>query len=281
MSLILRKSISIGRPERNLRDESLEAIESVGKVLVETYCADDLDDAWDLEGLHTDLATFWPTELDLEALGGVRGAAELGEKIRDEGLGLYHSRETELTPPVLRQIERQVMLQLVDQRWREHLNEMDHLREGINLRAMGQRDPLIEWQREGFSLFSDMMTGLSTDFVKYIMHVQVVQQPVPVAAAEPEVEDVSAAGPSEPGTTAEPAPAAPAPAAPAVAPARAPARTTNVTTAKAEARSLIRDETTRTPPVSQTVVKDEWDKTPRNAACPCGSGKKFKQCHGR
>ncbi len=276
--------------EENLREESLEAIESVGQILVDTYCADDLDDTWDLEGLHADLATFWPTALDIAAFGQVDRRGELTEMLQEDGRALYLRREEELTPPVMRQIERQVMLQLVDQRWREHLNEMDHLREGINLRAMGQRDPLVEWQREGYNLFADMMTGLATDFVKYIMHVQVVQQPVPVPSQT--VADVSASGPTEPGsaedtettsasqsgdtTTADPrAPES------AVAPPSSRVQTTNVTTAKAEARSLLRDEPTKPAPKPQTVVKDDWDKTPRNAPCPCGSGKKFKQCHGR
>ncbi len=266
--------------EQNLREESLDAIDAVGQILVDTYCADDLDDTWDIEGLHADLATFWPTKLSEDDLAGAKRLADLADMLREEGRALYLSREEELTPAVMRQIERQVMLQLVDQRWREHLNEMDHLREGINLRAMGQRDPLIEWQREGFSLFSDMMTGLSTDFVKYIMHVQVVQQPVPVPA-QPEASD------DEDGEIVDAEMVVDDHAAPAPKPEQRPAprksvQTTNVTSAKAEARSLLRDEptpTSVTPP--QTVVKDEWDKTPRNALCPCGSGKKFKQCHGR
>ena len=76
---------------------------------------------------------------------------------------------------MLRQVERQVMLRIIDQRWREHLEEMDYLQGGINLRAMGQKDPLTEWQREGFEMFGTMMTGIAQDFVKYVMHVQVVQ----------------------------------------------------------------------------------------------------------
>ena len=68
------------------------------------------------------------------------------------------------------------MLRIIDQRWREHLYEMDYLQEGINLRAMGQKDPLVEWQREGFAMFGQMMKGIAQDFVRYVMHVQVVQQ---------------------------------------------------------------------------------------------------------
>ena len=76
----------------------------------------------------------------------------------------------------MREVERQVMLRIIDQRWREHLEEMDYLKEGINLRAMGQKDPLVEWQREGFEMFGTMMKGIAQDFVRYVMHVQVVRQ---------------------------------------------------------------------------------------------------------
>ena len=77
----------------------------------------------------------------------------------------------------MREVERQVMLRIIDQRWREHLYEMDYLQEGINLRAMGQKDPLVEWQREGYEMFGQLMHGIATDFVRYVMHVQVVQPP--------------------------------------------------------------------------------------------------------
>ena len=73
----------------------------------------------------------------------------------------------------MREVERQVMLRIIDQKWREHLYEMDYLQEGINLRAMGQKDPLVEWQREGYEMFGQMMHGVAQDFVKYVMHVQV------------------------------------------------------------------------------------------------------------
>ena len=76
----------------------------------------------------------------------------------------------------MRDVERQVMLRIIDQRWREHLEEMDYLQEGINLRAMGQKDPLVEWQREGFEMFGALMKGIAQDFVRYVMHVQVVRK---------------------------------------------------------------------------------------------------------
>ena len=92
----------------------------------------------------------------------------------------------------MREVERQVMLRIIDQRWREHLEEMDYLKEGINLRAMGQKDPLTEWQREGYEMFGAMMKGIAQDFVRYVMHVQVVRndpQPATVQNMQEESSD--------------------------------------------------------------------------------------------
>ena len=87
----------------------------------------------------------------------------------------------------MRALEREVMLQLIDQKWREHLSEMDYLREGIGLRAMGQQDPLVAWQRDGYEMFGQLMAGIDDDYVKIVMHaqVQVLQQPPVDDAAEP------------------------------------------------------------------------------------------------
>ncbi|MBJ7509545.1 MAG: SEC-C domain-containing protein, partial [Ilumatobacteraceae bacterium] len=148
---------------------------------------------------------------------------------------------------VMRDVERQVMLRIIDQRWREHLEEMDYLQEGINLRAMGQKDPLSEWQREGYEMFGSMIKGIAQDFVKYVMHVQVVQndQPAPIVQ--------------------------------------------NIQQLKSEAPSAAADQTANlgvdgpqpsAPVKQQPIVNEGWSKTPRNATCPCGSGKKFKMCHG-
>ena len=111
----------------------------------------------------------------------------------------------------MREVERQVMLRIIDQRWREHLEEMDYLKEGINLRAMGQKDPLTEWQREGFEMFGSMMKGIAQDFVRYVMHVQVVQEQAPAPAAQPLVTEES--GPAEPGSEPSGIETTPAPAA--------------------------------------------------------------------
>jgi len=297
----------------DLRDETIEAIGTVAETLVDTHCVEDLDDTWDLEALHTELKTFWPTDLTLEQLGEPDGRKDLQELIRTDGVTRYEAREQQLSPEIMRQIERQIMLQLIDQRWREHLTEMDYLREGINLRAMGQRDPLTEWQREGFDLFAAMMNALTVDYVRYLMHVEVAIQTAPPPAAE--VTDAVASGPAEGGGVETEAgidtgsdaangngngagPAVDAPAARSGA-ARAEAdRTAAAAPAANLGRSLVGPAVTATDiiaskegaadsssgdarPGGGPAGGEDWDKTPRNAPCPCGSGKKFKLCHGR
>jgi preprotein translocase subunit SecA len=166
----------------------------------------------------------------------------------------YQRREDELGSDVLRQIERQVMLSIIDQRWREHLEEMDYLQEGINLRAMGQKDPLTEWQREGYEMFGHMMVGIAQDFVRYVMHVEVVAEEQPqlrvqnltITSNDDIAEDGFTAA-ALAGGDVDPELLAPA------------------------------EEEIRRP-----IVKDasDWSTTPRNAPCPCGSGRKYKFCHG-
>jgi preprotein translocase subunit SecA len=255
----------------DLRDDTEAAMEDVSDYLVGMHCEQELDDTWDLDGLVTELGSFWPTELTEESFEGARNLAQLREIIETEGLAHYHKREEELGADVMRRLERQIMLQLIDQRWRDHLTEMAHLREGINLRAMGQRDPLTEWQSEGFNLFSDMVQSLNVDYLRYLMRVEVVQAQPAAEVANGQASDTTT---TEATATKAEAPA-PSPV-PAAAGAAAPLAT-EITASKAgsdqpepEAASNGAD---------QPFVKDDWDRTPRNAPCPCGSGKKYKQCH--
>ena len=109
----------------------------------------------------------------------------MAESMLAEALDAYRARD-EAFPggeEEARQVEREVMLQIIDQRWRDHLADMDYLREGINLRAMGQQDPLVAWQKEGFDMFGQMMDAIDDDYLRYVMHVQVVSR----AAAEPDL----------------------------------------------------------------------------------------------
>jgi len=230
----------------DLKSAAMEYLAEAVDSLIETHCVSEADDEWDLEGLAKELRTFWPTELNATTLGRSRNTNEMYDVVMADASSFYERRESELGSGVMRDVERQVMLRIIDQRWREHLEEMDYLQEGINLRAMGQKDPLSEWQREGYEMFGAMMKGIAQDFVRYVMHVQVVRNDEPAPAVQNLQQTKSEAPSATTGLSPE---AAAVPSAPT--------------------------------PVKQTpVVNDEFSKTPRNAPCPCGSGKKFKLCHG-
>jgi preprotein translocase subunit SecA len=182
-----------------------------------------------------------------------------------EALGYFEEREKQIGPDVARQIERQIMLQIIDTRWREHLSEMDYLYEGINLRAMGQQDPEVAWKQEGFEMFGQMMAAIDDDFVKYVMHIEVELE----APDEPDLSRAQYVAPDDPvqgSGNIQRALAAEAAANPEEYQAQQPQQ---------GFQQQMPDEVPNVP-----VVKSEWDKTPRNAPCPCGSGKKYKLCHG-
>src|SRR6056297_2604808 len=174
----------------DLRAAGMEYLEDAVKALIGTHCQSAATDEWDLDGFCKELALFWPTSLTPETLADVTSPNELTEVVMAEAKNHYEQREAEIGEEAMREVERQVMLRIIDQRWREHLEEMDYLQGGINLRAMGQKDPLTEWQREGFEMFGAMMTGIAQDFVKYVMHVQVVQNQAPAPVDEPMVKNL-------------------------------------------------------------------------------------------
>ena len=190
---------------------------------------------WDLNTLWNALKVLYPisftAEQMLEEIGGAVAldSEYLLEKILQDSRQSYEKRESELTPTVMRELERKILLSVLDRKWREHLYEMDYLQEGIGLRAMAQRDPLVEYQREGFDLFSAMMDAVKEELVSYVFNVEV----------QVEGEQVGAKG-----LTPAPAP---------VAALQYSAADSKPTTAGG---------------------------TSKNAPCPCGSGKKYKRCHG-
>jgi preprotein translocase subunit SecA len=238
----------------DLRAAAMEYLSEAVDTLIETYCVTEADDEWDLEGLVRELSTYWPTSVTISKLENADGTDGMYDVVMADAAAFYAQREAELGESVMREIERQVMLRIIDQRWREHLEEMDYLQEGINLRAMGQKDPLTEWQREGYDMFGALMKGIAQDFVRYVMHVQVVTDD---AAEVQNVQQISSDNVDNDGFRAA--------AAAAVADGELPAEVAAPASA----------------PSNTPIVKSEFDKTPRNAACPCGSGKKFKLCHGR
>ncbi|MEY2968489.1 MAG: preprotein translocase SecA subunit [Actinomycetota bacterium] len=238
----------------DLRAAAMDYLSEAVDTLIETYCVTEADDEWDLDGLVRELSTYWPTSVTISKLENADGTDGMYDVVMADAAAFYAQREAELGESVMREIERQVMLRIIDQRWREHLEEMDYLQEGINLRAMGQKDPLTEWQREGYDMFGALMKGIAQDFVRYVMHVQVVTDD---AAEVQNVQQISSDNVDNDGFRAA--------AAAAVADGELPAEVGAPTSA----------------PSNTPVVKSEFDKTPRNAPCPCGSGKKFKLCHGR
>ena len=228
-----------------------EAVDS----LIAAYCVSEADDEWDLDGLTRDLATYWPTTVAVSLLEQASSTDNIYDLVMADAAVFYKQREEQLGETVMREIERQVMLRIIDQRWREHLEEMDYLQEGINLRAMGQKDPLTEWQREGYDMFGSLMKGIAQDFVKYVMHVEVVSDD----AAGTTVQNIRQTSSDDDTSSGF-----------------------DVAAASAIADGELPPEAAPVRAVSNTpVVKSEFDKTPRNAPCPCGSGKKFKVCHGK
>ena len=247
----------------DLRDEALEYLAEAVDAAIGTYCVSDFAEEWDVEGLAIEINSLWPNELAAEDLSHTETTDQMYEKVMAEGVAYYEQREEEIGADVMRQIERQVMLRIIDQRWREHLYEMDYLKEGIHLRAMGQKDPLTEWQREGFEMFGTMMSSIAQDFVKYVTHIQVNEQGQEAQPGDEEAAatNVEESGPDESAGAERMAAAAKA----------SPVDDGDMPEVVEENEA----------PTNTPVVKSDFEKTPRNAPCPCGSGKKFKQCHGR
>ena len=223
----------------DLKAAAMEYLAEAVDALIEAHCVAEVDDEWDVSGLALELATFWPTKIAAANLASCDSTDEMYDLVMADASGFYALREIEMGESVMREVERQVMLRIIDQRWREHLEEMDYLQEGINLRAVGQKDPLIEWQREGFEMFGTLMKGIAQDFVKYVMHVQVVND-------------------SSPSST-----------------------LSNIQQTSDENVDDKTAPSSKTNSSSSVFGAPDWSKTPRNSPCPCGSGKKYKMCHGR
>jgi preprotein translocase subunit SecA len=213
----------------NLRDQTLDMIAEVNEGTVAQYVSAEIfPEEWDLEGLVTTLQGTYPTELTVQQLKEIEDAETLRDRVLQEAISAYERREQELGEEVMRELERMVVLSVTDNKWREHLHEMDYLEEGIHLRAYGQRDPLVEYQNEAHTMFEGMKGSIVEEFVRYIYRVELVRQdepsrPRPQRMVAGRSRQEAVAGPS--GGTAS-------------------------------------------------------GKIPRNAPCPCGSGKKYKKCHG-
>jgi preprotein translocase subunit SecA len=202
------------------------------------------------------------------------------EDLQADAQAAYDRRIAEVGDEVMRELERRVVLSVLDRKWREHLYEMDYLREGIYLRAYSQRDPLVEYQREGFDMFTAMMNGIKEESVGFLFNLE-----VSVDDDVDDDEDAEVIEVEEPMRQEVPAfgePAAPAPEVPHI---RAkglerPSQPQRLTySGPEEGVGEVGDDNAA---VSSTVTNegDPYAGVGRNAECPCGSGKKFKKCHG-
>ncbi|MDQ3756827.1 MAG: preprotein translocase subunit SecA [Actinomycetota bacterium] len=241
----------------DLRERTVELLEDALDNLVDLYCQGYTEE-WDVEGLISEVNAYYPTKFTADELRQATTPEQIGESLFAEAVAYYEQREQALPGGIetMRQLEREVMLNIIDQKWRDHLAEMDYLREGINLRAMGQQDPLVAWQREGFDMFGRMMDGIEDDYLKYVMHVEVlVDQP-----REPDLSRASYAAAEDPvqgrGGVQQAALAQPA--------------------EEGQQAPAMVDAAPQQP-----VMKADHEKLGRNEPCYCGSGKKFKMCHGR
>ncbi|MDP1808397.1 MAG: preprotein translocase subunit SecA [Actinomycetota bacterium] len=151
---------------------------------VETFTnAQTYSDEWDWDGLTANTNQLLPIDVKVEQLRESATQEELHEFLYERAMAAYDTRVSELGADLFHELQRNVLLQVVDTKWREHLYEMDALKEGIGLRAIGQRDPLIEYQTEGYAMFQDMVGSIKNDFVQYVFHAQVVQEMQQIEAA--------------------------------------------------------------------------------------------------
>ena len=226
------------------------------------HTQDEYAEEWDLDGLFNEMRSLYevevrPDEIDAHAMSREDLVAEFQEDARDA----YRAKEEQYGAELIREIERYLVLQVVDVRWREHLDAMEYLREGIHLRAMAQKDPLVEYRGEGHVMFEELGRTIREEVLRYLFHVEIEanesEHLQPAAGPDGDLvyehellagaDAISAAG----GAPGEAALAA-------------------VSTAPSIGATSV---------VTQRTAS-EWDKVGRNDLCPCGSGKKFKRCHG-
>jgi preprotein translocase subunit SecA len=255
---------------RDMGEPSREQIAEVIQRMVEEYTPGDFIEDWDLEGMFTAIEDIWPTTMHADELDpNTIDREELTQRLTEDAGRLYEARQEELGEELMRALERYLLLQIIDQRWREHLYDMDYLREGIHLRGFAQIDPLVAYKNEAYALFQDLMNTIWSDFARMIFHVEVEVEGENGDGALPTRQATGTAtgggrvsysgGVSNPNDFAMAAASAAAGA--------------------AGVDAAAEEEIEATPVVQQRVV-DENQQVGRNDPCWCGSGKKFKKCHG-
>jgi preprotein translocase subunit SecA len=253
---------------RDISDAAREEVVNLIERLVDEYTTGDFVEDWDIAGLMRRIEeVFTPSAAFTEIDPRTVDREDLTLRLQEEALAQYDRRERELGEELMRALERFLLLQIIDQRWREHLYDMDYLREGIHLRGFAQIEPLVAYKNEAFELFRDLMNGVWGDFARMIFHVEVTvegengaapepaRRPSPSTSSSTGGRNVTYSG----GTTAQPSALAMA------------AASGGAVEGYAEEEPV--------PHVEQRRV-DESEQLGRNDPCWCGSGKKYKKCHG-
>ncbi|HZJ07704.1 MAG TPA: preprotein translocase subunit SecA [Nocardioidaceae bacterium] len=246
-----------------------------------TGATEGFPEEWDLEALWAALKTLYPLSLklaDVESEAGGRDGLTRDQLVADlkaDAQASYVAREAEFGDEVTRELERRVLLSVLDRKWREHLYEMDYLREGIGLRAYSQRDPLVEYQREGYDMFGAMMDGIKEESVGYLFNLEVQVDAEP----EPGEGEIDASATPEFGSAVAQAAAASGSAAPHIS-ASGLERPKSPQNLSYSAPDEVGDAEVTGAASHDRAGQDEFAGVGRNEECPCGSGKKYKKCHG-
>jgi preprotein translocase subunit SecA len=222
---------------QDIDEQARGFVVDVVNATVQSICPpESFSEDWDLDMLFTALLEVYPVQVTKQQAAECEDSIALEALFVDDSLAMYQAKEDHVGADVMRELERVVLLNITDTKWREHLYEMDYLQEGIHLRALAQKDPITEYRREAYDMFQELTASIQADFVRYIYRVEFVQSEPQHAVQPTRVQDNRA----------------------------------EVEQAGGQAA------TTGTGNANQAVS----DKTPRNAPCPCGSGKKYKKCHG-
>ena len=239
----------------------LSLAEDILDDLVDRFAGKELDvDEWDLPALKREITRVYglePARIDPLKFDE-KSSAEIADDLWAAIKASYREREAMVGSDLYRRVERDVMLQIVDQQWKDHLYSLDHLKEGIGLRGYGQRDPLVEYKKESFALFQDMKARIEEEIVRYLFHLRPVLADES-AAPRPAARRASPLSYNTPGEAAPP---------PAFGPRPVPGPAGRPQPARAGGDDVIK------------TFKHDAPKVGRNDPCPCGSGKKYKKCHG-
>ncbi|HYL63306.1 MAG TPA: SEC-C metal-binding domain-containing protein, partial [Candidatus Methylomirabilis sp.] len=273
----IRRSALEGKDQR---DYVLEVVEDVARELVDSYCPREQHPTeWNTAQFLAEVNAQFG--FDAKAAGADPGTLnhdELANATVDAATKRYEEKEKQFSAPLVRWLERRIILDVVDSQWKDHLLSLDHLKEGIGLRGYGQKDPLVEYKKEAFTLFEDMMTRIDNETIRYLFHIQMQQ-----AEQHPDEMNVRPRAPQPP------SPPRTGGARAAIASAAARAEEPPPERLPAFAREMERKQQRQqkelqyqTGPAQAEAPKPvrAGAKVGRNDPCPCGSGKKYKKCHG-